>query len=387
MKVIVSFTSYPKRIGMVHKVVESLLEQTIRADAILLYLSLDEFPHEESDLPDMLREMIGKHGFRIIWVKGNLKSHKKYYYALQEYRDDVVITVDDDTIYAQSMIEDLMKGFKCFPGAISARSVRMIFRLDAGLEEYVKWDRYPDEYKGIPRGDLCAIGVGGVLYPPRTGSDSWFAVQDIINIAEGQDDLWIKYNEVMDEIPVVYIGAAQKDISIEDSQKENLSARNLYHNANDRCVANLLMMMKVRDSGSYNTWFQKLMSREEYIEKKKRYFHHIFSASFHQAGNMPVYLYGAGQRAKYILEILSILELTEWITAVIVTSKSENPLEVNGVKVKEITEISKDKKFSLIFGVNEIYRKKVEDCLKEYEYRCIELDIQMFGRYFEEFVR
>ena len=98
-------------------------------------------------------------------------------------------------------------------------------------------------------------------------------------------------------------------------------------------------------------------------------------------------MYGAGQRAKYILEILSILELTEWITAVIVTSKSENPLEVNGVKVKEITEISKDKKFSLIFGVNEIYRKKVEDCLKEYEYRCIELDIQMFGRYFEEFVR
>jgi len=90
MKVIVSFTSYPKRIGMVHKVVESLLEQTIRADAILLYLSLDEFPHEESDLPDMLREMIGKHGFRIIWVKGNLKSHKKYYYALQEYCDDVV---------------------------------------------------------------------------------------------------------------------------------------------------------------------------------------------------------------------------------------------------------------------------------------------------------
>ncbi len=30
--------------------------------------SLYKFPHEESDLPDMLREMIGKHGFGIIWV-------------------------------------------------------------------------------------------------------------------------------------------------------------------------------------------------------------------------------------------------------------------------------------------------------------------------------
>ncbi|MBD5521756.1 MAG: hypothetical protein HDR03_11175 [Lachnospiraceae bacterium] len=387
MKVIVSFTSYPKRIEMVHKVVESLLEQTIRADAILLYLSLDEFPNAESDLPELLIEMNGKHGFRIIWVKGNLKSHKKYYYALQEYRDDVIITVDDDTIYARSMIEDLMKGFECFPGAVSARSVRMIFRQETGLEEYVKWDRYPDEYKGMPRGDLCAIGVGGVLYPPGAGSDNWFVMQDIISAAEGQDDLWIKYSEIMNDIPVVYVGATQKDITIEDSQKENLSACNLYHNVNDRCAANLLMMLKDRDLGCYNNWFQGLMNRKEYIEKKKRYFYHIFSDSFNQAGNMPVYLYGAGQRAKYILDILSILDLTEQIAAVIVTSKSNNPLELKGVKVRELTEISKNKKFSLVFGVSEIYREKIENCLKEYDYQCIELDIQRFGRYFEEFVK
>ena len=78
MRIIVSFTSYPPRIKSVHRVVESLYRQTVKADEIILYLSLDEFPKVEAELPEKLRRMIGQGGFRIAWVCGNLKSHKKY---------------------------------------------------------------------------------------------------------------------------------------------------------------------------------------------------------------------------------------------------------------------------------------------------------------------
>ncbi len=385
MKVIVSFTSYPMRIGMVHKVVESLLEQTRQADAVLLYLSMDEFPHGEADIPDALREKNGTRGFQIKWVEGNLKSHKKYYYALQEYRDDVVITVDDDTIYDRSMIEDLMKGFQCFPKAVSARAVRMIFRQNEELETYVKWDRFPEEYKNMPRGDLCAIGVGGILYPPGTGKDSWFIRQDIVRMAEKQDDLWLKYHEIMDRVPVVYVGATGKDCSIEVLQKENLSAENLYQRANDGCAAKLFGRMEERDSRVCHDWFCELMSRKEYIEGKKRYFHHIFSEALRQAEHQPVYLYGAGKRAAYVLEILSALGLTGRIAALLVTDKAGNPSEIKGVKVRELSEIGKKEKFGLIYGVDEAHRNEIENCLKAYDYQCIVLEIRKAGRYLEEF--
>ena len=72
-KIIVSFTSYPKRMKTVHKVVESLLNQTICADEIILFLSILEFPQREEDLPVELLNMIGKKGFKIEWVEDNLK--------------------------------------------------------------------------------------------------------------------------------------------------------------------------------------------------------------------------------------------------------------------------------------------------------------------------
>ena len=42
MRIIVSFTSYPPRIKSVHRVVESLYRQTVKADEIILYLSLED---------------------------------------------------------------------------------------------------------------------------------------------------------------------------------------------------------------------------------------------------------------------------------------------------------------------------------------------------------
>ena len=59
MKIIVSLTSYPPRIGCVHRVVESLIRQTVRADEIILYLSRDEFPDGEADLSVELRKLVG----------------------------------------------------------------------------------------------------------------------------------------------------------------------------------------------------------------------------------------------------------------------------------------------------------------------------------------
>lgn len=44
-KIVVSLTSFPARIKKVHIVIESLLNQTIKPDKIILWLSKEQFEH------------------------------------------------------------------------------------------------------------------------------------------------------------------------------------------------------------------------------------------------------------------------------------------------------------------------------------------------------
>ena len=89
-KVIVSLTSYPDRIQTVYKVIESLFAQDRKANEIVLWLSIQEFAQKESALPENLKQLVGENHFRIEWVRDNLKSHKKYFYVLTEYKEDVI---------------------------------------------------------------------------------------------------------------------------------------------------------------------------------------------------------------------------------------------------------------------------------------------------------
>ena len=381
MRIIVSFTSYPPRIKSVHRVVESLYRQTVKADEIILYLSLDEFPKVEAELPEKLRRMIGQGGFRIAWVCGNLKSHKKYYYALQEFQDAVVITVDDDKIYAETMICDLMESYKRFPDSVSARIARIILKRPETLEQYVKWEKEEkiEECKDVPRMDLCAIGAGGVCYSPRLVNENWFHKETIMKVAGDYVDLWLKYSEIISNIPVVYTKPSQKDITIDDSQICRLSANNLYGSGNDKCISKILVLLKERYADCYEKWFSNLMTREEYIMEKKKYYAGVFNTVFDKAGNMPVYFYGAGKTARHALRILADLGLTQRITAIVVSDKAGNPSGLYGLQVKPLSELDTSRKFGVIFGVDEANQKEIMDRLTAYNYQNIELDTRVIA--------
>lgn len=384
MKTIVSFTSYPPRINSVYKVVESLYRQTVPADEIVLYLSLDEFPSAEMELPDALRNLAGKGGFRIEWVHGNLKSHKKYYYALQEYKNAVVITVDDDKIYAQTMIADLIESYKRFPNAVSTRIARIILRKGDELVPYCQWEgeTHLAEYIGVPRMDLCAIGAGGICYPPAVAEANWFDEKTIMKKAENQDDLWLKYNEIINNIPVVCSWLSQEDITIENSQTCSLMMQNLYGTGNDRCISELLLL-KEQETSRCQGWIRGLMTREELFTRIKRYYAEICSVCFDQVGDIPIYFYGAGKIAGCFLMVLEDMGLLQRITSVIVSEKSGNPLSLYGLQVKTLSELEPDKEFGVILGVNEANKREVKDRLADYVYKNIDLDMKKIMRYYQ----
>lgn len=156
-KVIVTLTSFPARLSYVWLVVECLLRQTIKPDVIALYLSREQVP-DMTKVPKRLIEQ-QRRGLQIHLCDGDLRSHKKYYYAFQEYPNDIVITVDDDLFYPSDFIENLLKAHIEQPDCIIANWTK---NMRPGTSKYGEW---PDAEVGLKKTGQIVIGCEGVLYP------------------------------------------------------------------------------------------------------------------------------------------------------------------------------------------------------------------------------
>lgn len=112
--IIVTMTSWKKRINNVYKVIDSIYNNTIKPDCVYLNLSLIEFPNKEVDLPiDLLNLKLKYNNFIINWVSGNTKCFKKVFPILQYLSDDdIIIDADDDILFPTTLIESRLKDFK-----------------------------------------------------------------------------------------------------------------------------------------------------------------------------------------------------------------------------------------------------------------------------------
>ena len=125
-KVIVSLTSWPKRIHNVPYVINSILQNTVKPDQIVLNLSEEEFPGKELDLPDVLMDFVNKRVLELLWTPGNLKAFKKFIPTMKKYPDDVIIAIDDDFIYPEDFIETFVtKHNECPNSPLSGNQVML----------------------------------------------------------------------------------------------------------------------------------------------------------------------------------------------------------------------------------------------------------------------
>ena len=109
-RIIITMTSWTKRIKNVPKVVFSILSNTITPDSIELNLSTDEFINKEKDLPEELI-LLNQNGIiNINWVKENTGVFKKLIPTLQKYKNEdyYLISCDDDWLYNKDFIQILL---------------------------------------------------------------------------------------------------------------------------------------------------------------------------------------------------------------------------------------------------------------------------------------
>lgn len=190
-KIVVSLTSFPNRISKLWMVIETILSQSIKPDKVILYLSKVQFPRLEEDLPDSLLNMKAR-GLDIRFVEGDIRSHKKYYYVMQAYPDDLIITVDDDIFYPTTMIQTLVQYHELYPKSVICRYAKsIVWDSNMTIKSSLKWSRI---YKTKFGGQDIFLGTGGGTLFPMPGTSLY---RDTLNIALAcdlcplEDDLWL----------------------------------------------------------------------------------------------------------------------------------------------------------------------------------------------------
>ncbi len=107
-KVIITMTSWKKRIPNVPQVLSTILKQSKMPDKIVINLSSEEFINKEKDLPNNLIDLINKHKdlIEINWIDGpNTKQWKKIIPSLKRFPKDAVICIDDDRLYHRDFVK------------------------------------------------------------------------------------------------------------------------------------------------------------------------------------------------------------------------------------------------------------------------------------------
>lgn len=227
--VIISFTSFPGRIQHVWKVVESLKSQSIRPDKIVLWLSKEQFKSAD-DVPLSLKECEDSL-FEIRMVDGDIRSHKKYYYAMQEFPDKTIVTCDDDIYYHPDTLLRLVQTSKRFPGCIAANVTKQLSYDDAGkLRPYLQWKT---DFKPYSSKNNVQIGVGGVLYPPHSLNPLVFRKDLFTKLAPLADDLWLNLMARLNKTPIVQTGQNFLFLDIKNNGSSLSSVNNGRENMND----------------------------------------------------------------------------------------------------------------------------------------------------------
>jgi hypothetical protein len=193
-ELIVSLTTYGRRLYDVYLTIETLMRQTLKANKIVLWL---EEALKEVDIPLTLTKQQNR-GLEIRYCE-DTKSYNKLIPALSEFPEAVIITVDDDCLYNFDILENLFTAYMNAPAYIYALRLHRIKLNRKNLPvPYSKWDW---EYRGLDDSVLnFPTGVGGVLYPPHCFPPEVFNKEVFREICGYADDVWFKAMSLMNGV-------------------------------------------------------------------------------------------------------------------------------------------------------------------------------------------
>lgn len=231
-QIIVSLTTYGVRLSQVYLSIESIMQQTKRANRIVLWLAKDL---EHTVLPQTLINQMSR-GLEIYYCD-DIRSYKKLIPSLKKFPNDAIITIDDDVIYHVLTLESLINSYLEDSNYIYSNRIHRVVLDKNGLKPYTAWDMM------IACKDVSTLnfptGVGGILYPPHVFNDEVFNEDVFMRECMLADDVWfyamtLYNNKRSCRSKAMMVETDGGFLENTKAQQETLSSKNVAGGLNDK---------------------------------------------------------------------------------------------------------------------------------------------------------
>lgn len=234
---VVSIATYGKRLATAYLTIESIARGSLRPARLLLWL---DNPAEFANLPVEIKRLQAR-GLEVKLSDRNYGPHKKYFpYVMSRAveklpgYDGPLVTADDDVLYPKTWLRGLADAYANDPELVQCYRARVI-KVDAsGLQPYSTWElcRSPE-----PSFLTIAIGVSGVIYPPRLLDQLQKAGRAFEQSCPRADDLWLHVNAVRNGFRVRQLSGSPVHFPmIPGTQQDGLQQQNLHNQGNDEQI-------------------------------------------------------------------------------------------------------------------------------------------------------
>ena len=246
--IIVSLTTHGERFSnSAPFAIYSIFVQSVLPGRIVV--SVDQDRWNDDNLPPLIK-LLQKSGLEVLYCR-DVRSHTKLLPALAKYKNNPIITVDDDMFYEPMMIEELVNAYKLSDKkTVICRQGVFPIRKDGKYLPYMKWIESSvfGEKANLLKQQVSPFGVSGVLYPPNVFDDEVFNEEVFLKQAPHTDDIWFWLMEVRNGIKTQLICDApyDKDVSVSmmeylvESESTALYFQNCFNGRNDREMYALL---------------------------------------------------------------------------------------------------------------------------------------------------
>lgn len=230
LPIIVSLTSIQAKLDEASLTIQSILNQNVKADRVVLWLSEEAHLSDGGiqEIPDSLNELVDK-GLEIRWTK-NIGAYRKLIPTakLMNHESCLIVTAADDVRYPSNWLQGLKEEYYknegcviCYQGRIMDKAASWSrWTVGKKLKPYQQWvktNEVTDKSKLGPNIEVFPDGKGGVLYPSDRLHEEIFNKSVYLKMAPTDEDIWFKTITMMTNTKVKCI---EKSIDIPQSKEE-----------------------------------------------------------------------------------------------------------------------------------------------------------------------